>query len=127
MAGYGSQNGRFHPNSPQTPRAQSEARVGDLIAGVVKASGLGKASALDRLQGVWREAVGRKNAAETRLLSLRKGLLTVEVSSSALAYELGVYYKHDLLSRLRQVAKVPVQDLKCVVGGAFRGSSNGAK
>lgn len=127
MATYGSRQGRFHPNSPQTPARPKTDRVGDLIAGVVKASGLGKSSPLERLQGIWREAVGRKNAGETRLLSLRKGLLTVEVTSSALAYELGVYYKHDLLARLREEGKVPIQDLKCVVGGTPRGSSNAPK
>ena len=74
---------------------------------------------------MWCEAVGRASAAQTRLVSFRGGVLVVEVSSSALAHELGVYYKRELLGQLRERAGVPVEELRCRVSGHPQGSGKG--
>lgn len=128
MGSYGRSKDRFRPNSPQRRRGRKEpSRIGDLIAGVVRKNGLGNQSTLDRLRSVWQEAVGRKNAAETRIMGLQRGVLTVEVASAALAQELGVYYKRELLKRLREQAGVPIEDLRCRVSGRIQGSPNEQK
>jgi len=91
--------------------------VGDLIAGVVKANGLDKKNPLEPLRVAWREAVGRSMADSTSLQAYRGGTLTVEVDSAALAQELGVYMKKQLLERLCETSKVRVKDLRFKVTG----------
>jgi predicted nucleic acid-binding Zn ribbon protein len=93
--------------------------VGDLIGQVVKDSGLGKKNPLEPLQRAWREAVGRAAAESTRLKSFRGGTLTVEVDSAALAQELGVYHKRELVIRLRNETRLPLSDLRFRVVGTF--------
>ena len=93
--------------------------VGDLIGQVVKQNGLGKRSPLEPLKRAWSEAVGRAAAESTRLKSFRSGTLTVEVTSAALAQELGVYHKRELVVRLRNETRLPVQDLRFRVVGTL--------
>lgn len=93
--------------------------VGDLIGKVVSRNGLDKRSPLEPLRKAWREAVGREAAESTRLKSFKGGTLTVEVDSAALAQELGVYHKRELLARLRAEARVPLQDIRFRVVGAL--------
>ncbi len=91
--------------------------IGDLIGKIVSTNGLGKRNPLEPLQKAWREAVGRQAAESTRLASFRGGTLTVDVDSAALAQELGVYHKRELVIRLRNETKVPIQDLRFRVVG----------
>jgi predicted nucleic acid-binding Zn ribbon protein len=94
--------------------------VGDLIGKVVKRNGLGRRNPLETLQKAWREAVGREAAESTRLTSFKGGTLTVEVGSAALAQELGVYHKRELLRRLQAEAGVGLSDIRFkVVGASF--------
>ena len=113
------------PSSPHGKRWGRMDSIGDLIGKVVQNSGLGKRNSLETLQKAWREAVGREAAQSTRLKSFRGGTLTVEVDSAALAQELGVYHKRELLERLRAEARVPLQDIRFrVVGGGCEGGDN---
>jgi len=108
------------PGSPRRPgpeRALAAARVGDLIAGVVREAGLHRSPKLERLSEAWRDAVGREQAAQTRLVAFKRGVLTVEVGSAALAQELGVYYRQALVEGLRERSGLPVRDLRCKVTG----------
>lgn len=100
------------------PRSVPTAQVGDLVAKVIESAGLGKTTQKSVLSKAWREAVGRDIAAQTEIQGLRGGVLTVEVGSAALAHELMVYYRRDLLARLREQTRIPLTDLRCKVTGA---------
>jgi len=103
------------------PRSVPTAQVGDLVAKVVESAGFGKTTQKSVLTKAWREAVGRDIAVQTEIQGLRGGVLTVEVGSAALAHELMVYYRRDLLARLREQTRIPLTDLRCKVTGAVEG------
>jgi len=116
---YPGAKGRFHPGSPQGRRRDTVA-VGDLIGQVVKQAGLEDGGKLAKLKRAWLEAVGKDFAGQTRLQGLKAGVLTVEVDSAALAQELSVYYKRQLLRRLGEQTGVKLVDLRCRVVGRPR-------
>jgi predicted nucleic acid-binding Zn ribbon protein len=91
--------------------------VGELIGRVAEQAGIGRSPQLQRLEEAWREAVGRATASQTRIQGLRAGVLTIEVTSSALAQELMVYYRRDLLARLREQAGAALVELRFRVTG----------
>ena len=112
---------RFYPGSPHVGRQDRDAqRVGEVVASVVKAAGVGDRSALARLRQAWHEAVGREYALQTRLTGLSKGILTVEVDSAALGQELAVYHKRSLLQRLQETTGIRLVDLRCRLLGRRR-------
>ncbi len=123
MANYKGRKGDQSPNSPHVRRAPTS--VSELIGKVVKANGLGKKNPLEPLQAAWRDALGRVTTQATRLSAFRSGVLTVEVDSAALAQELGVYYKKDLLKRLCEQSGVRVKDLRFKVVGRPNPDVNG--
>lgn len=115
---YRASPGAVSPSSPPD-RAEAAARVGDLIAGVVREVGLHRSPKLERLQEAWRAAVGREQAEQTRLVGFNRGVLTIEVPSAALAQELGVYLKRALVEGLAERSGLPVRDLRCKVAGSL--------
>lgn len=100
------------------------AQVGDLVAKVIESAGLGKTTQKSVLTKAWREAVGRDIAAQTEIQGLRGGVLTVQVGSAALAHELMVYYRRELLARLRDQTRIPLTDLRCKVTGVVENSQS---
>lgn len=102
------------------------AAVGDLVAQVVQSAGLGQDSKKAALAAAWREAVGREIAGQTEVQGLRGGVLTVLVGSAALAHDLMVYYRRDLLARLREQCRTPITELRCKVTGTPMGSTDQA-
>jgi predicted nucleic acid-binding Zn ribbon protein len=108
-------------------RSQRVAAVGDLVTKVVEAAGLGRSSQRAAVAQGWRDAVGREIAAQTEIQGLRGGVLTVLVGSAALAHELMVYYRRDLLTRLRERTKLPITDLRCKVTGQVSGAAPDAE
>lgn len=130
-AGYGRTARNSSTGSPQPgPKPgrpigarQPAAKVGDLLEGVLAAAGIGKTNnKLEELERAWREAVGRETASRTRVQGVKSGQLVVLVTSSALAQELSVYLKRDLIGRLREQAKVTITDLRCKVVGTLDGT-----
>ena len=98
-------------------KAMGPARAGELISRVVKDHGLDRQGEADRLSELWKALVGEATAKQSRVVSLKGGLLLVEVANSALAQELSVYLKRDLLRKLRSESGLTIRDLRCRVGG----------
>ena len=55
---------------------------------------------LEQVSSAWQRAAGEALAARTRVAQFRDGILTIEVSSAALRYELEAFRGADLLARL---------------------------
>jgi predicted nucleic acid-binding Zn ribbon protein len=81
--------------------AQGPRPLADLLKGLLKTEkALGGAS-VEAVQALWRRVAGEGLAAETQAVSLRGGVLTVEVASAALLAELETFRKGELIAGLR--------------------------
>ncbi len=83
-------------SEPKDDRAD---RVGDVLQSVLKRLGLTKEVATQGALGRWDQVVGDRIAAVARATAVSRGVLFVEVSSSAWLSELNLMRK-DILSRL---------------------------
>src|SRR5262245_1122291 len=75
--------------------------LAEILSRLFTAKGWGRRQARMHLEKAWSDAAGPKFAAATRVLSLRQGLLEVEVASAILMQELAGFYKRKLLEKLR--------------------------
>jgi predicted nucleic acid-binding Zn ribbon protein len=74
----------------------------EILARLFTARGWGRRQARLHLEKAWADAVGPKQAPQTRVLGLRRGILEVEVQSAILLQELAQFHKRKLLERLRE-------------------------
>ena len=77
-------------------------KVGDLLKKYLKQRGIEKLLRFRKIYEFWSEAVGEELAAQTRVVALRRNVLTIEVASSPLLAELAGYRKQELLEALRK-------------------------
>jgi len=75
-------------------------RLGDVLARAVVRPARRSRALLARAERKWAAVIGAELSAHSRPRSLRRGLLTVEVDSSALLAELGGYRRRELTHRL---------------------------
>jgi predicted nucleic acid-binding Zn ribbon protein len=109
------------------PRALSEI-LGELFT----VRGYGRLRVRQELEEAWNHAVGEPLCRQTQLGEVRRGVLNVTVSHSALLEELAAFRKPVLLAALRAAAPAtPIQDIRFRVGRlepeAFERSSPSAK
>lgn len=114
-------------SNPHVTVRPTVAPVGDLVSRVVEAAGIGQATQKGVVAKAWREAVGADIAVQTEIQGLRGGVLTVLVGSAALAHDLMVYYRRDLLARLREQTKISITDLRCKVTGSEAPAASGTR
>ena len=76
-------------------------RVGDILKRVLKDAGLDRPEKHGEIAEAWRDVAGPDVAAETVVLSFRKGVLTIQVSSAPLLSELTTYQREELLAGMR--------------------------
>ncbi len=76
--------------------------LGEVLSRLFTARGWGRKQERTRLEQAWANAVGSEYAAETRLGSLRRGILEVIVGNGVLLQELAHFHKRRLLQELRQ-------------------------
>jgi predicted nucleic acid-binding Zn ribbon protein len=76
--------------------------LGEILSRVFTARGWGRKQDRLRLEQAWAAAVGPEHVAQTRLGSLRRGVLEVEVMSAVLMQELAHFHKRRLLQALRE-------------------------
>jgi hypothetical protein len=83
-----------------TGRGGGPERLGELLARAVVRPARRSRSLLARAERKWARVIGEALAVHSWPRSLRRGLLTVEVDSSALLAELGGYRRGELAHRL---------------------------
>ncbi|MBI2901616.1 MAG: DUF721 domain-containing protein [Planctomycetes bacterium] len=91
-------------------------RLGELMAEVLKTSGVTRRDELRELSDAWCRSAGPEAAARSRVVSLRNGTLTVVVESPALRQELETFRRDEVIRRMR--ADVPgrrIAVLRCVL------------
>lgn len=94
------------------PRNPPE-RVGDVLGRLFVSRGWGRNAERAKLEGAWQAAAADIAVAETRVLSVRRGVLEVEVRSPILHQELTQFHKRRLLGLLREALPgMKLTDLK---------------
>jgi len=87
--------------------------LGEILGRLFTARGWGRRGERQRLEDAWRSAAGPDVAAKTRLGSLKRGVLEIEVGNGALMQELSSFRKRKLLDDLKEkLPGTPLRDLK---------------
>ena len=77
------------------PQRRAE-RLGKVLARTLSKKGLDQELRIRALKGKWRRAVGVEIASHTRVVAFSRGVLQVEVDSSALLQELASMYREGI-------------------------------
>src|SRR3954453_20182700 len=92
-------------------------KLGEILSRLFTARGWGRRSERLHLERAWAEAAGPDIAARTRLGTLRRGVLEVQVGNAALLQELSGFHKRRLLEQLRRrLPTTPLGDLRFRAG-----------
>mgnify|MGYP003572907581 CR=1 FL=1 len=76
-------------------------RVGDILKRVLRDAGLDRPEQYGEIAQAWRDVAGPDVASETSVQSIRKGVLTIVVTSAPLMSELTTFQRDELLMALR--------------------------
>lgn len=94
-----------------------ERKVGDLVQRVLRRVGLPEQSSHEQMAAQWESLVGPFLAAQSRPTALRRGVLEVSVTQSAVRYELERQWKRKVLTRLQETfGRDRVKDVRFIPG-----------
>ena len=79
-------------------------RIGRIVTRIMARHGFNRQISSEQLEQVWRDAVGETMAAQTRLGSLRRGVLEVFVSHPLIRQELS-FHQTELTEALNQASR----------------------
>jgi len=72
--------------------------------------GLARTQAPSQMAAIWSKVAGERLARDTKVIGLRRGVLEISVSSSALLSELAAFHQMDLLKKFR--VEYPQQEIR---------------
>lgn len=91
--------------------------MSEILGELFAVRGYGRLRAASELEDAWNAAVGEPGCRQTRVGSIRRGVLNVTVAHSTLLEELAAFQKPALLAALRQNAPgTVIQDIRFRVG-----------
>ncbi len=90
-------------------------RVGDVLPQLIAKYGLQQRRNLERIEEVWRAAVGEPYASVTRIIGLRRGTLEVAVPHSAFVQELSFRRQELLAAMQKTLADEKIKKIKFTV------------
>ena len=94
-----------------------ERKVGDLVQRVLRRVGLPEQSSHEQMAAQWESLVGPFLAGQSRPTALRRGVLEVSVTQSAVRYELERQWKRKVLARLQETfGRDRVKDVRFIPG-----------
>lgn len=94
-----------------------ERKVGDLVQRVLRRAGLPEQTSHEQMAAQWESLVGPFLAAQSRPTALRRGVLEVSVTQSAVRYELERQWKRKVLTRLQETfGRDRVKDVRFIPG-----------
>jgi len=112
----------MQPRKPNNKNRQTGVPSGpellkEILSRLFTARGWGRRQERLHIEQAWAEAVGPEYESHTRVLSLRRGVLEVEVDNAVLLQELAHFHKRRLLEQLRgRLPGTPVNDLRLRAG-----------
>ena len=99
---------RIYRRRPKTAR--------NLVSDVITRRGIAAEQSNHELQGVWDSIVGMDIANQTKIGSIRRGVLNIEVSNSSLLQHLE-FSKHEFKDLInQQMRKAEIKDLRFRIG-----------
>ncbi|MHB1557766.1 MAG: DUF721 domain-containing protein [Isosphaeraceae bacterium] len=99
------------------PNRRGPRALADILGELFTARGYGRSLARQELEDAWSAAVGEPLCRQTHLGEVRRGVLNVSVSHSALLEELSAFRKTELLAAVRQGAPgTTIHDIRFKVG-----------
>ena len=94
--------------------------VGDILPKLMRYIKPRVSNGLKEVREAWPEVVGEAVARRSRVAAYHGGEIILEVASSALRQDLGVFRREQLLESLREaLPDTPISGLKCRVGTGF--------
>jgi predicted nucleic acid-binding Zn ribbon protein len=101
--------------------AEGPQLLSDVIAKLVIARGWSRSAERAKIEAAWSDAVVSVSAeidiTQTRIVSLRRGILEIEVRMPVLLQELSQFHKRPLLAKLRErLPNLTINDLKFKTG-----------
>jgi predicted nucleic acid-binding Zn ribbon protein len=82
------------------PEPTGPENLADVLAKLFTARGWGRKSERIRLEDAWSKTIGPEFGAETRVNSLRRGILEVEVRNPILMQELSQFHRKRLIAMM---------------------------
>lgn len=82
--------------------ASGPRRLSDALTELIALRGLARVRGHAEVSAVWKEVAGPRIAAETRILRVDRGVLTIGVTNSPLLGELVGFHRHALLEALKE-------------------------
>jgi hypothetical protein len=105
------ENRRDTPAAAGGPRA-----IGSVVSGLMARFGYDREQSASQLESAWNEVVPETLRSGSRAGLVRRGVLEVVVTHSALVHEMA-FHKHDLVTRLQKlVPSEGITDIRCRVG-----------
>jgi predicted nucleic acid-binding Zn ribbon protein len=91
--------------------------LGEILSRLFTARGWGRRQDRLHLENAWAEVAGPQIAPHTRVGTLRRGVLEVQVGNAVLLQELSSFHKRRLLEQLRRrLPNTPIGDLRFRAG-----------
>ncbi len=91
--------------------------LGEILGRLFAARGWGRRQERLRLEEAWAEVIGPEQAPHTRIGSLRRGVLEVQVANAVVLHELAQFQKRRLLEALRRrLPGLTITDLRFRAG-----------
>ncbi len=91
--------------------------IGEILSRLFAARGWGRKQERVRLERAWSEAAGPEYAPQTRVSSIRRNVLEIEVRGSVVLQELSQFHKRRLLTKVRELLTgVKITDLRFRAG-----------
>ncbi|MBL6830886.1 MAG: DUF721 domain-containing protein [Pirellulales bacterium] len=109
--------GRRREDGDQRPAGSGGPRpIGNVVSGLMARFGYDREQAASQLESAWSEVVPEMLRSGSRAGLVRRGVLEVVVTHSALAQEMG-FHKREVVTRLQQlVPSEGITDIRCRVG-----------
>ena len=89
--------------------------IKDIVTQVTKSIRHSPAKEISHLQDTWVQVVGPAFAGKTKVVSLEKSTLKIQVESASLRHELECYMKQNLLIQLQEKSSRKILALKFLV------------
>jgi predicted nucleic acid-binding Zn ribbon protein len=98
------------------PKIRPPKKMADVLSNLLSKRGYGRVLATSNLDDAWQAAIGSRFAGDTRCGNVKRGVLEVLVSSSAVLQEL-TFSKKQILSKLQSSSpEQNIKDVKFKVG-----------
>ena len=100
-----------------SPKPRGPKPLAEILGNLFAARGYGRLQAVGELELAWNAAVGEPGCWQTKVGTVRRGVLNVTVAHPALLEELSTFQKPNLLAALRREASgSSIQDIRFRVG-----------